>query len=183
MHYCAVMLQHRLWRDTAYHSAFVRMWHCASDQSMKGRKEKESVCLAHFHLLISIQSLHPWLVIFLLLIEEMRLKQSAEVTIEGQRVVSQISPTQDCSNKEGEIALLFLFVFSLKSCFYPVDSQSWSSWCRTKCVSARSPELLSRRMEWNIVNLGTSNSLEVKSLRFESVLLTSTCSFSFSCIT
>lgn len=92
---------------------------------MKGRKEKESVCLAHFRLLISIQSeFAPWQVIFLLLTEEMRLKQSAEVTIEGQRVVSQISQTQDCSNKEGEIALLFLFVFSLKSCFYQVDSQS-----------------------------------------------------------
>lgn len=41
IHYYAVMLQHRLWRDTAHHSAFVHMRHCASDQSMKGRKEKE----------------------------------------------------------------------------------------------------------------------------------------------
>lgn len=179
----AVMLQHRLWRDTAHHSAFVRMRHCASEQSMKGRKEKESVCLAHFCLLLSFQSeFAPMQVIFLLLTEEMRLKQSAEVTIEGQRVVSQILQTQDCSSTEGERALLFLFVFSLKSCFYQVDSQSWSSWCRTKYVSPRSLELLFRRMERNIVNLGTSNGLEVKSLRFASVLLTSTCSFSFSCI-
>lgn len=64
--------------------------HRTSEQSMKGGKEKESICLAHFCVSISIQSeFAPWQVIFLLLTEETREKHSAEVTVEGQRV-SQI---------------------------------------------------------------------------------------------
>lgn len=57
---------------------------------MKGREEKEFICLAHFCLLRSIQSeFAPWQVILLSLTGETRLKQSAEVTTEGQ-VISQI---------------------------------------------------------------------------------------------
>lgn len=93
--------------------------------------------------------------------------------------------TQDCSSRvERERALLF--VFSLKSYFCQVHSQSAVPrcvWDRTKYIPPNSPEPLLRRMEKNIVNLETSGGLkaDVKSLKLASVLLTSTClSFIFS---
>lgn len=59
----------------------------ASELSTTGREEKEFICQAHSCLLISIRSeFAPRQVTFLLLAGEMRLKQSAEVTTEGQNI-------------------------------------------------------------------------------------------------